>query len=108
MRELVADALRRGWTLLAYEADLSHMPSDLDPSGMEETNWREARNLAQVIAEMPPRDGMLVWCGNHHLAKVAIDDLDTYGFARPRSLPSGWPWCDLADAFVLSVDNAMT
>jgi len=159
MRDLIADALHRGWTLVAYEADLHSRPAGLPDRSPAETNWREreqAQNLAGALATFPASVRMLVWCGNHHLAKkaaqgwrpmathlpelagvepFAIDQTPSVRFSDDRvpvgapwvaafahelverggtvgflasEAPRDWPWTDLADAFVLSVDNAMT
>lgn len=72
LRALVQDALDLGWTLLAYEADMSAAPSS-DLMSAAAASWREleqARNLAAVLPDGP----LLVWCGNGHLSKVSRVD----------------------------------
>jgi hypothetical protein len=72
MRELIGTALECRWTLIAYEADLARKPEGLSRLSREETNWREeqqARNITNALAELPDPARLLVWCGNHHLAK---------------------------------------
>jgi hypothetical protein len=159
MRMLIADALARAWTLIAYEADFDHKPPGMQPRSDEETDWREreqAQHLADALATLPADAGMVVWCGNHHLAKHATPDwrpmathlpelcgIDAFSIDQTPSVqfpgdrvpvgepwvsayaaeltsrggsagfladeaPADWPWRDLAEAFVLSVDNAMT
>jgi hypothetical protein len=76
MREMISRALDLGWTLVPYEANLDQRPIDLTPLSEEETNWREreqATNLARAIEALPDTARLLVWCGNHHLAKHASD-----------------------------------
>lgn len=72
MREFIAAALELGWTLVAYEADFSFRPLELEQLSIEATNWREeqqARNLAAAVAQLPNGQPLLVWCGNSHLSK---------------------------------------
>jgi hypothetical protein len=72
MGELIQLALDLDWTLHSYEADLSHRPPGLDDFSIEATNWREqqqANNIAHALAELPVETRLLVWCGNHHLAR---------------------------------------
>jgi hypothetical protein len=68
MRALIQDALDLGWTLIAYEADMTAAPS---PNLMSKkvSNWREreqARKLAAALPDAP----LLVWCGWGHLSKT--------------------------------------
>lgn len=75
MRALIEGALAQGWTLHAYEADMTREPDGLDD--LAATNWREqqqAGNLVDVLERMPADSGLFVWCGNHHLALTASDD----------------------------------
>jgi hypothetical protein len=157
MRALITAALQLGWTLVAYEADMSRKPP-CDDMSLKTTNWREeqqARNLTKAVSALRGQP-MLVWCGNHHLAKdadsewrsmgsrledlcgiepFAIDQVLGVSFdqdSRPpaeawstafaenlcgyggtagflaEDAPNGWPCPDLADAFLLSIDNGMT
>jgi hypothetical protein len=67
MRDLVQSALDLGWTLVAYEADMSAAPG-ADLMSVEVTFWREleqARNLEAALPDGP----LLVWCGWGHLSK---------------------------------------
>lgn len=76
MRELIKCALERGWELIAYEADMSSKPPEFASLSSEETNWRDAeqaRNLTRAFRELPTGCPLMVWCGNHHLAKTATD-----------------------------------
>jgi hypothetical protein len=69
MRDLIQGALDLGWTLLAYEADMSAAP-DADLMSSKVTDWREleqARNLASALPVGP----LLVWCGWGHLSKCS-------------------------------------
>lgn len=77
MRELIALALERDWTFISYEADMSHKPPELEHLSIEETNWREeqqARNISGALAQLPATAPLLVWCGNHHVAKNRTGD----------------------------------
>jgi hypothetical protein len=77
MRELITVALELGWTLIAYEADIACKPEELASLGIEETNWREgqqAHNLAEALFLLPDATPLLVWSGNHHLAKNPAED----------------------------------
>jgi hypothetical protein len=155
MRELIATALGLGWRLAAYEADFSKKPSELEHLSLEETNWREeeqARNLCAVLQSVASSDRLLVWCGNHHLAKdtdgrwvsmgirfarrsglepFAIDQIPSVNFGHGDPLasawldcyrdelealggaagflseeaPPGWPSVEIADAFLLALEN---
>lgn len=157
MRELIAAALGLGWTLVAYEADFDETPSRFAHLSLEETNWREdqqARNLCAALQSVPDDGGLLVWCGNHHLAKhhagewvpmrvrfaeragvdtFAIDQTPTVKFGRgdpdamqwvetyrheiealggsagflSEEAPPAWPPRDLADAYVVALDNEL-
>jgi hypothetical protein len=151
---------RSAWvgTLVAYEADFNLKPSASAPLSRGQTNWREgqqASNLSDALLALPDDHGLLVWCGNHHLAKrgsdewrpmgsrfrelsgiepFAIDqtasikfgETDPYalqwveayareieelggaaGFLSDES-PDGWASREIADAFVLAVENALT
>lgn len=155
MRELIAAALALGWQLVAYEADFTQKPTQLQNHSVEGTNWREreqARNLRAALEKIPADEALLVWCGNHHLAKhstgewvpmgvrfaehaaiepFAIDQTSTVtfgpgdpyglqwvkayasemralggaaGFLREEA-PKGWSSPEIADAFVLALDN---
>jgi len=77
LRALVQDALDLGWTLASYEAEPNARPSR-DTPDIDQTNLREleqARNLAAVLPDGP----LLVWCGNGHLSKIAVDEWQPMG-----------------------------
>ena len=79
MRALIRTALDLGWTLVPYEADLSKSPSFEDPMSMEASNWRDceqAKNLAKALGTLGPDARLLVWCGNAHLEKKPLGDLN--------------------------------
>jgi hypothetical protein len=72
MRDLIADALALGWTLVAYECDFgawrggSHLSLDFG-------NWRdaeEARNIQKFLSRSAPDVKLLVWCGHSHQRKT--------------------------------------
>jgi hypothetical protein len=76
MRSMIQVALDLGWTLLAYEADMSAAPSD-DLMAREVTAWRElqqAENLLDVLPDGPT----LIWCGWGHLSKPCAPSLDGF------------------------------
>jgi hypothetical protein len=76
MRELIQCALDRGWTLIAYEADMTRKPAEFGALSNEETNWRDAEqanNLRRALSSLPASTALMVWCGNHHLAKATSD-----------------------------------
>jgi hypothetical protein len=82
MRTLIDIALEHDFTLIAYEADPRRRPVEFERLSIEETNWREdqqARNLANALADLPRGAPLLVWCGNGHLVKRAIDDWRSMG-----------------------------
>jgi hypothetical protein len=114
MRKLIATALDLGWRLLAYEADFTQKPPAFDALSVLETNWREeqqASNLHAALRILPEDTRLLVWCGNHHLAKhttsewtpmgarfaaqgtidpFAIDQIATVKFADAKPYASQW------------------
>jgi hypothetical protein len=71
MRALIADALRLGWDLVAYECDFSRRTGD--QRDIEFANWRdveEARNLACFLEAQALETKLLVWCGHSHQRKT--------------------------------------
>jgi hypothetical protein len=104
MRALIKAALALGWTLWRYEADIDHAPAALADQGFMSqafTNWREveqARNLAAVLAALPARDRLLVWCGNSHASKAA----------SPDWTPMGHHFAALAAEEAFVIDQAVT
>lgn len=164
MRDLIADALALGWTLVPYECEfhLGRGQSQDYFRTLEFANWRdaeEARNLAEFLDGTARSTKLLVWCGNSHqrktpqqyhgggtwirlgqrLAEHGIDpfvidqsvtveyrtgasprvgDVErfraeltalggTAGFLRDEDPDPRWQADRSADAYVLSVDNAM-
>jgi hypothetical protein len=85
MGQLIQTALKMGWTLWPYEADIDHAPTAIVEQGLGSlafTNWREAeqaRHLAAVLAGLPASDRLLVWCGNSHASKAASPDWTPMG-----------------------------
>ena len=70
MRDFIQAALDLGWTLIAYEADLSTMPKFNNP--IDQSNWREeeqANNLVKALNSIGENEKLLVWCGNNHHEK---------------------------------------
>lgn len=89
MRAFVHAVLSHGWTLIAYEADITEEPPRL-PEQVA-VNWREreqAVNLAAPLRTLPPQADLLVWCGNGHLRKTVM-----------RTGTSGRPWTPMAYLF---------
>jgi hypothetical protein len=78
MRTLIGTALDLGWTLWAYEAEIT-IPSGADPAElltMQFANWRDreqARNLSRVLAAAPA-EPLLVWTGGSHACKTEIGE----------------------------------
>lgn len=70
MRALINDALDLGWTLHAYEAEISSAFDDWNRQ--DAINWREdqqARNLGAVVSSLPASARIFVWCGGGHLLR---------------------------------------
>ncbi|HEY7199762.1 MAG TPA: hypothetical protein VIC57_06105 [Candidatus Dormibacteraeota bacterium] len=75
MADLLAAARRLGFRLSGYDADASAIPLQLRTKTKSPaySNWRDdqqAVNLANLLRELSPDDGMLVWAGNLHHTKV--------------------------------------
>jgi hypothetical protein len=102
MRRLITVALELGWSLWAYEAVIDPATST-DPADlltMEFTNWREreqAANLRRVQAAAPG-EPLLVWCGNGHACKTAIDDW----------VPMGWHFRTTSGTEPFVIDQTVT
>lgn len=81
MRALIQRALDLEWTLLPYEADVFALQScGFDRNDIRRVNRREAEqadNLARLSSHGEP---MLVWCGNGHLTRVAVQDWRPMGY----------------------------
>jgi hypothetical protein len=118
MRELIQAALDLGWTLIAYEADWRPQPAGLDHLAL--TNWREevqARNLITALAALPGDARMLVWCGNSHLSKTALDDYIEMrpdgtkvhvGPRDPHWTPMGYLFARLGGGDFFALDQTVT
>ena len=102
MRRLITVALEKGWSLWAYEAVIEAAAST-DPAellSIEFTNWREreqAANLCKVLAAAPA-EPLLVWCGNGHAYKAAIDDW----------VPMGWHFRTTSGVDPFVIDQTVT
>jgi hypothetical protein len=97
LRELVQAALDLGWTLIAYEADLSSKPAGYANLSREETNRRELEQARNLVAALP--DGpLLVWCGNSHLLRQPLEDWR----------PMGWQFAELAGFPAFALDQTGT
>ena len=105
MRDFIQTALDLGWTLVPYEADsfkwisekhgIDLSNSDPDEkyrrgqefqsefTTLEYTNWREeqqALNIIHALKSLPTNTPLLVWCGNGHNSKLAIEDWKPMGY----------------------------
>jgi hypothetical protein len=102
MRRLIGTALDLGWSLWAYEA-VFDVAADADPAElltMEFTNWREreqAGNLGRLL-EAAPGEPLLVWCGNGHARKQALDDW----------VPMGWHFRAMSGVNPFVVDQTVS
>jgi hypothetical protein len=76
MRSMIQVALDLGWTLLAYEADMSAAPCE-DLMAREVTAWRELRQ-AENLLDVLPDSPTLIWCGWGHLSKPRAPSLDGF------------------------------
>lgn len=82
MRAFIQEALDLGWTLIAYEIDSKEYPS-ANALSIEFTNLREqvqAENLVRALQNLPSEAKLLVWCGNSHLIKIAVDGWKPMGY----------------------------
>jgi hypothetical protein len=100
MRRLITTALDLGWSLWAYDIRLEGKPDPAELLSREFTNRREleqARNLCQVLG-VAPAEPLLVWCGNGHATKEAIDDW----------VPMGWHFQALSGTDPFVIDQTPT
>ena len=100
MRRLITVALELGWSLWAYEAEPPAGTSQAEMRTMEFTNWREyeqARNLCQLQAAAPA-EPLLVWCGNGHAGKEAMQE----------RVPMGWHFRALSGTDPFVIDQTVT
>lgn len=97
MRSFMQDALDLGWTLIAYEADMSAVPKD-ELMSHETWAWRQAeqaRNLAAALPDAP----MLVWPGLGHLTKKS---------ELPGPKAMAWHFQELTRIEPFSIDQTVT
>jgi hypothetical protein len=75
MAELLAAARDLGFRVTGYDADGAAVPLKLRTKAKSPafSNWRDdqqATNLANLLAELPGEERLLVWAGNLHHAKT--------------------------------------
>lgn len=84
MIEFIDTALRMGWTLVGYEADLGLAPPDFAADSMSWafTNWREEAQANKLAAATTDFNGepMFVWVGNGHHEKLQRGDWTPMGY----------------------------
>ena len=69
LRELMTAALGLGWSLVAYEADLSPGDSHLPATG-NQRQAKQAHNLTTCFARLTVSASLMVWCGwSHHFKR---------------------------------------
>lgn len=118
MQALIQAALDLGWTVWPYEADSARWlaerhgltePLDVatvaayqaERQTLAFTNWREeqqAQNLLTISQTLPPSEKLLVWCGNGHLTKVAVQEWQ----------PMGYHWQRLGGDTAFAIDQCLT
>jgi len=125
MQSFIEAALALGWALIPYEVQERH-PNSIEPMSVEGGNWRDehqARNLVAALRALGDEAPLLVWCGNHHLAKFsvggwrpmaidfaelsgiepfAIDQIPSVEF--PGRVPDAAPWVE-AYGYVLAAHS---
>ena len=100
MRRLIGTALELGWSLWAYEAVIEQRAHPPDLLGLEFTNWREreqALNLCQIHS-LAPAEPLLVWTGNGHATREALDEW----------VPMGHHFAELAGTGAFVIDQAIS
>jgi hypothetical protein len=100
MRRLITAALELGWSPWAYEAEPAAGMGQAEMLTMEFTNWRDreqARNLCQLRAA-GPAEPLLVWCGNGHACKEAMQ----------KWVPMGWHFRAMSGADPFVIDQTVT
>jgi hypothetical protein len=103
MRELLETARKLGFRVAGYDIDPGAIPTKLRTQRKNPvfTNWRDgqqAGNLANLLAELPEGDRMLVWCGNMHHSKVRV----------LQFRPTGWQFRDKTGVDPFVVDQTVT
>lgn len=104
MRVFLQAALDLGWTLIAYEADISEMPAFTSP--LDRENWRDRSQAERLVAALNELDDdakILVWSGNSHLDKEG-GDFPGMG----RYSPMGEQFIELAGFAAFAIDQAST
>jgi hypothetical protein len=111
MRALIECALDLGWTLLAYEADMSAAPG-VDLASPEVYEWRELEQARNLLEVLPVNAPVLVWCGWGHLSKhsptgtrtmaqhlTELSALEPFALDQTTTItgigPGAEPWLDL-------------
>ncbi len=100
MRRLIMAALELGWSLWAYEAGPAAGTGQAEMLTMEFTNWREheqAQNLCHLRAAAPD-EPLLVWCGNGHACKEAMQEW----------VPMGWHFRAMSGTNPFVIDQTVT
>jgi hypothetical protein len=100
MRRLITVALELGWSLWAYEAEPPAGTSQAEMRTMEFTSWREheqAQNLCRLRAAAPA-EPLLVWCGNGHAGKEAVQEW----------APMGWHFRAMSGTDPFVIDQTVT
>ena len=113
MQTMVQIALDLGWTLVPYEADLTHKPADIAQKNNVDdavTNWREeqqAYNLIDALRQLPDDIKLLVWCGNSHHLKIVVppSSTDTNGVAW---VPMGYQFQQLSGINPFVIDQILS
>lgn len=76
MQALVTAALDLGWTLWAYEIQLTVLPADPAALLTEDFTNRREQEQAHAILRLlgdAPGEPLLVWCGNGHASREGAD-----------------------------------
>lgn len=102
MVDFVTAALELGWTLVAYEAtfDMERVRTGR-PETIDDVNDRERQQAAHLVAAKAALGAdakMLVWCGNGHGLKRAVQDW----------MPMGVWFGELAGREAFSIDQLAT
>ena len=103
MTAIAETALALGWTLVAYEVTREQTPTVHRDNGLtlEATNHREfaqACNLAEAIDNIDAGAPLMVWCGNGHHSKQALQEW----------VPMGVRFAELSSIDPFSIDQLAT
>jgi hypothetical protein len=101
--ELLQAAQDLGLRVDGYDVDDASIPIRLRTKVKSPafTNWRDgkqAANLAGLLAELAEDEGMLVWCGNLHHARVRFMAYQ----------PMGWHFATLSHVDPFVIDQTVT